>query len=48
MLKEAKVVCIPGSAFGAQGEGHVRISYGASDERLNEAFDRIQKWNATL
>lgn len=48
MLKEAKVVCIPGSAFGAEGEGHVRISYGASDERLNEAFNRIEKWNATL
>ena len=48
MLKEAKVVCIPGSAFGKEGEGHVRISYGASDERLNEAFDRIEKWNKTL
>jgi len=48
MLKEAKVVCIPGSAFGAQGEGHVRFSYGVSDPRLNEAFDRIETWNKTL
>lgn len=48
MLTEAKVVCIPGSAFGAEGEGHVRISYGASNERLSEVFDRIEKWDKTL
>jgi len=48
MLNEAKVVCVPGSAFGKMGEGHVRFSYGASKEKLNEAFDRIEKWNRTL
>lgn len=48
MLNEAKVVCVPGSAFGKVGEGHVRFSYGASKERLNEAFDRIAEWSKTL
>ena len=48
MLSEAKVVCVPGSAFGRCGEGHVRFSYGASREVLHEAFDRIEAWNKTL
>ncbi len=48
MLNEAKVICVPGIGFGPTGEGHIRISYGASKEDLSEAFDRIEKWNATL
>jgi len=48
MLAEAKVVTIPGSGFGPTGEGHVRISYGASKEQLTEAFDRLEQWNKTL
>ncbi len=48
MLNEAKVIVIPGIACGSQGEGHVRFSYGASKEKLNEAFDRIEKWSKTL
>ena len=48
MLSEAKVVCVPGSAFGKAGEGHVRFSYGASKEKLGEAFDRIEQWSKTL
>lgn len=48
ILNEAKVIVIPGIAFGSQGERHVRFSYGASKERLNEAFDRIERWAKTL
>ncbi|MEK9153983.1 MAG: pyridoxal phosphate-dependent aminotransferase [Patescibacteria group bacterium] len=48
LLDEAKVIVIPGIAFGEQGERHVRFSYGASKEKLNEAFDRIDKWAKTL
>lgn len=48
MLNEARVIVIPGAACGAQGEGHVRFSYGASKEKLNEAFDRIETWSRTL
>ena len=32
LLKEAKVGCVPGSVFGARGEGYVRISYASSRE----------------
>lgn len=48
MLREARVISIPGSAFGTQGEGHVRFSYGASIANLNEAFNRIEEWNKSL
>lgn len=46
LIKEAKVVTIPGSAFGPGGEGHLRISFGGSEEELNEAFDRLETWVA--
>lgn len=48
LLNEAKVIVIPGLACGSQGEGHVRFSYGASKEKINEAFDRIEAWAKTL
>ncbi len=36
------VAVIPGSAFGTQGRGCIRISYGGADIReLSQAFDRI-------
>ena len=41
LLDEQKVVCIPGSAFGACGEGFIRIAYTCSDEDLREALRRI-------
>ena len=31
----------PGVAFGAAGEGHVRLSFATSDELLAAAADRI-------
>lgn len=42
LLKEQKVAIIPGSAFGASGEGFVRISYAASLESIEIALDRIE------
>ena len=48
MLNEAKVIVVPGIGFGPTGEGHIRISYGASKESLNEAFDRLEAWSKTL
>lgn len=48
LLKEANVVTIPGSAFGPQGEYHIRMSFGGTPEEINEAFDRITAWNKTL
>jgi aspartate aminotransferase len=42
-LQEAHVAVTPGIAFGAAGEGHVRLSFATSDELLDGAADRIGK-----
>jgi len=44
LLKEQKVAVIPGTAFGAPGEGYVRISYASSLENLKEALKRIEEF----
>jgi len=41
LLNHAHVSVVPGEAFGAAQ--CIRISYAAADEKLSEAFDRIQK-----
>jgi aminotransferase len=48
LLKEAGVAIVPGSAFGAGGEGYIRISYAYSMEQLKEAADRMEKWLKSL
>jgi aspartate aminotransferase len=40
-LQEAHVAVTPGVAFGAAGEGHVRLSFATSDELLDVAAGRI-------
>lgn len=46
LLDDEHVVCIPGSAFGACGEGFVRIAYTCSDADLTEAIARIRRFCA--
>lgn len=46
LLKEEKVGVVPGSCFGEQGRGHVRISYAASREALEEALRRVASFVA--
>ncbi len=41
LLKEEKVAVVPGSAFGACGEGFIRISYAYSLKALKEALGRV-------
>ena len=41
LLREEKVAVVPGSAFGASGEGYIRISYAYSLEDLKEALGRV-------
>ena len=48
LLKEEKVVVVPGSAFGSRGAGHVRACYAASLENIGEACDRIERFIARL
>jgi aminotransferase len=43
LLKEFSVACVPGSAFGACGEGFVRMSYATSMQSLQIAAERIRK-----
>ena len=43
-LMEKKVAIVPGNAFGECGEGHVRISYAASIESINEAMARLKEF----
>jgi aminotransferase len=44
LLKEEKVAVVPGTAFGASGEGFVRISYAYSLKNLKEALSRIERF----
>jgi aminotransferase len=44
LLNEARVITIPGSAFGPTGEGHIRLSFGGAEEEILEAFNRIETW----
>lgn len=41
LLDEERVAVVPGDAFGACGEGYVRISYAYSLEALKRALDRL-------
>ncbi len=41
LLMEEKVAIVPGSAFGASGEGFVRISYAASIENITKAMEKM-------
>ncbi|PSB02262.1 aspartate aminotransferase [Merismopedia glauca] len=43
VLEETGVVMTPGNAFGAGGEGYVRISLIAECDRLQEALNRLEK-----
>jgi len=44
LLKEEKVVVVPGNAFGERGRGHVRACYATSMDQIAEACDRIERF----
>lgn len=44
LLNEEKVAIVPGSAFGACGEGYLRVSYAYSIEELKEALGRLERF----
>ncbi|HKL00445.1 MAG TPA: pyridoxal phosphate-dependent aminotransferase [Desulfotignum sp.] len=43
MVEKHKVAMVPGSIFGENGEGFVRISFATSSANLKEALHRIEK-----
>lgn len=48
LLMKEKVAVVPGGAFGASGEGHVRISYSYAVEHLKEALVKIERYVQSL
>lgn len=44
LLDEQRVAVVPGSSFGAGGEGFVRCSYATAYEQIEEALRRISKF----
>jgi len=44
LLERAKVATVPGTAFGPSGENHIRMCFGRSEEDINLAFDRMEKY----
>lgn len=42
LLEETGVAVVPGTAFGAGGDGHLRVSYATGLDELEEALDRIE------
>ena len=48
VLMEKGVAIVPGNAFGACGEGFVRISYAASMDNIKEAMRRLAEYTSEL
>jgi aspartate/methionine/tyrosine aminotransferase len=40
---EHKVAVAPGVAFGAAGEGHLRVCFAQSEQRLERAVHRLRE-----
>lgn len=43
LMEKTGVICVPGSAFGEQGEGYVRFALVVPPERMEEAVRRIDE-----
>ena len=41
LMERTGVICVPGTAFGPDGEGHVRMALVASEEKMREVVRRI-------
>ena len=36
------MACVPGTAFGPCGEGHIRCSYATAVDKLNIALEKME------
>lgn len=43
LMEKTGVICVPGSAFGAQGEGYVRFALVVPPERMQEVVRRVKE-----
>jgi aspartate aminotransferase len=48
LLEDAGVATLPGTAFGPEGEGYLRLCFSTSEEGINEALARIADVAARL
>ena len=48
LLDQAGVVTLPGTGFGAEGEGYLRLSYANSQANLREGLERMHGFLAPL
>jgi len=48
LLEEHRVACVPGTAFGACGEGHIRCSYATSIDKLSIALEKMEAFVKSL
>lgn len=44
ILNNTGVVAVPGGAFGPISEKYLRFSFGGSEDGINKAFDRLEKY----
>ena len=44
LLRAKEVACVPGTAFGACGEGHIRCCYATALDKLDIALNRIAEY----
>jgi aspartate aminotransferase len=48
ILEQASVALLPGTAFGTQGEGNLRLSYATSLDQIEQGLERLSSFFATL
>jgi aspartate aminotransferase len=48
LLEDAGVATLPGSCFGVQGEGYLRLAYTTSTENIEKALTRMERVLAAL
>jgi aspartate aminotransferase len=44
LLEKAHIATIPGSVFGAQGEGHLRFGYAITMKEIEDCADALRKF----
>ncbi len=46
LLEKAHIATIPGSVFGAQGEGHLRFGYAITPKEIEDCVEALRKFFA--
>ena len=47
LLDKAHIATIPGSVFGAQGEGHLRFGYATGIQEIEDCVEALRKFFAS-